>query len=54
MSFYEDGVLPRLIDVALGQPFEPTRAPATSGLSGQVLEVGFGSGRNVAPARVTD
>ena len=48
MAFYEDRVLPRLIDVALGRPFEQTRARVTGGLSGEVLEVGFGSGRNVA------
>lgn len=47
MAFYEDRVLPRLIDVALGRPFEKTRARVAGGLSGQVLEVGFGSGRNV-------
>lgn len=47
MTFYEDKVLPRLIDVALGRPFERTRARVTGGLSGKVLEIGFGSGRNV-------
>lgn len=47
MSFYEDRVLPRVIDIALGRPFEETRARVTAGLSGEVLEVGFGSGRNV-------
>ena len=47
MAFYTDRVLPRLVDVALGRPFEETRARVTQGLSGQVLEVGFGSGRNV-------
>ena len=47
MPFYEDKVLPRLVDVALGRPFEQTRARVAAGLSGQVLEVGLGSGRNV-------
>ncbi len=55
MSFYTDRVLPRVIDVVLGKPFEETRARVASGLSGDVLEVGFGSGRNVPhyPASVT-
>jgi ubiquinone/menaquinone biosynthesis C-methylase UbiE len=54
MGFYEDSVLPRLVDLTLGRPFERTRARVASGLTGQVLEVGFGSGRNVAhyPASV--
>lgn len=47
MAFYEDKILPRLVDVALGRPFEKTRAQVAAGLSGQVLEIGFGSGRNV-------
>lgn len=47
MPIYVDRVLPYLIDVALGRPFEKTRARVASGLSGQVLEVGFGSGRNI-------
>ena len=47
MSFYNDRVLPRVIDIALGKPFEETRARVASGLSGEVLEVGFGTGRNV-------
>lgn len=47
MPFYEERVLPRLIDVVLGGPFEKTRARVAGGLGGQVLEIGFGSGRNV-------
>lgn len=47
MSFYSDRVLPRVIDIALGKPFEETRARVASRLSGEVLEVGFGTGRNV-------
>ena len=47
MGVYESHVLPRLIDVALGAPFEDIRARVTSALEGDVLEVGFGSGRNV-------
>ncbi|WP_045878401.1 class I SAM-dependent methyltransferase [Pseudofrankia sp. DC12] len=55
MGFYDDRVLPRLTDVALGRPMEEVRARVTAGLSGEVLEVGFGSGRNIPhlPAGVT-
>lgn len=48
MGFYEDRILPHLVDRALGSPpFEKARARVCSGLSGEVIEVGFGSGRNV-------
>ena len=48
MSLYQDQVLPRLIDVALGgRDFARIRARVAAGLSGEVLEVGFGSGLNV-------
>jgi ubiquinone/menaquinone biosynthesis C-methylase UbiE len=47
MGFYADQVLPRFIDVALGKQTDPVRARVASGLAGEVLEVGFGSGRNV-------
>lgn len=40
-------MLPRLVDLVLGRAFEETRARVAAGVSGQVLEVGFGSGRNV-------
>ncbi|MCK9924692.1 methyltransferase domain-containing protein [Frankia sp. AgPm24] len=55
MRFYEDQVLPRIIDVALGRVVEPARARVTAGLRGDVLEIGFGSGRNLAhlPAQVS-
>jgi SAM-dependent methyltransferase len=55
MGFYADQVLPRAIDRALGRSVEPVRARVAAGLSGEVLEVGFGSGRNVPhlPAGVT-
>ncbi len=55
MGLYEERFLPRLIDVALGRRFDRTRARVTEGLAGKVLEVGFGTGRNVAhyPAGVT-
>jgi ubiquinone/menaquinone biosynthesis C-methylase UbiE len=48
MGFYEDQVLPRLVDVVLsGKEFREARARVAAGLEGEVLEVGFGSGRNV-------
>ncbi len=55
MGFYDDQVLPRIVDLALGRPMEEARARVAAGLSGEVLEIGFGSGRNLAhlPAGVT-
>ncbi len=48
MGFYREQVLPRAVDVLLsGRPIEEVRARVAGGLDGQVLEVGFGSGRNV-------
>lgn len=48
MGFYEERILPRFVDLALsGKPFAELRARVASGLEGDVLEVGFGSGRNV-------
>ena len=48
MGFYEDQVLPRFINIALGgREFARIRARVASGLSGEVLEIGFGSGLNV-------
>ena len=47
MGFYENRVLPRLIDVALGKQAESVRSRVAGGLSGHVLEVGFGTGRNL-------
>lgn len=46
-GFYTDRVLPRITDLALGKPMDETRARVASGLSGEVLEIGFGSGRNL-------
>ncbi len=55
MGFYDDQVLPRIVDLALGRPMEEARARVAAGLSGEVLEIGFGSGRNLEhlPAGVT-
>jgi ubiquinone/menaquinone biosynthesis C-methylase UbiE len=48
MGFYEDQVVPRFVDVALGSKgLIPLRRRACAGLKGSVLELGFGSGRNV-------
>jgi ubiquinone/menaquinone biosynthesis C-methylase UbiE len=54
MGFYTDQFLPRFTDLALGKPMEATRARVAAGLSGEVLELGFGSGRNLphTPATV--
>lgn len=48
MPFYRDQVLPRVTDLALsGKEFTRLRAEVCAGLEGEVVEVGFGSGRNV-------
>ena len=56
MGWWERRVLPRLVDRCCGMAdFDKLRAPTCAGLHGQVLELGFGSGLNVAhyPAAVT-
>jgi ubiquinone/menaquinone biosynthesis C-methylase UbiE len=56
MGFYTDQVLPRAMDLVLrAREYQAIRARVTAGLSGDVLEVGFGSGLNVAhyPVAVT-
>lgn len=56
MGAYQQLVLPRLIDLALsGRQVGRLRARLTEGLDGVVLEVGFGSGANLAyyPKAVT-
>lgn len=48
MGFYGEQVLPRFIDVVMrAKEFDEVRARVAAGLSGEVLEVGFGSGLNV-------
>jgi ubiquinone/menaquinone biosynthesis C-methylase UbiE len=48
MGLYAERVLPRLVDIVLGgERFDRIRARVASNLDGEVLEVGFGSGRNV-------
>lgn len=49
MGFYDEQVLPRAIDVMLGnKEMGRLRRRAMEGMSGTVVEVGFGSGTNVA------
>lgn len=48
MGFYEDQFLPRVIDKLLGNAkMGQLRSRALDGVSGTVLEVGFGSGTNL-------
>ena len=48
MGFYDDQVLPRIINVLLdNKEFGKVRHRVASGLCGEVLEIGFGSGLNV-------
>lgn len=57
MGLYRDRVLPHVIELTCGGPaFERWRARATEGLTGRVVEIGFGSGLNVPvyPAEVTE
>ena len=57
MGWWTDHVVPRMADRTLtGPDVDALRVRACVGLSGLVLEVGFGSGRNVAhyPAGVSE
>jgi ubiquinone/menaquinone biosynthesis C-methylase UbiE len=48
MGFYQEQILPRVTDRALrGNEAARLRVRVTAGLSGEVLEVGFGSGLNM-------
>ena len=56
MGFYEKQVVPRIVNVTCGtKAAEPLRRRVCSGLAGDVVEIGFGSGLNVPfyPADVT-
>jgi ubiquinone/menaquinone biosynthesis C-methylase UbiE len=56
MGFYGERVLPRVIDRALSERTTgELRERVCAGLAGEVVEIGFGSGRNVPhyPAAVT-
>jgi len=57
MGIWEDRLLPHVINVACGaKDIHPLRERACSGLTGTVLELGFGSGLNCSlyPEAVTD
>lgn len=48
VGFYREQVLPRVVDVVLsGRELSRARTRVASALEGEVVEVGFGSGRNV-------
>ncbi len=48
MGWYREHVVPRLVDLTCGQAgLDPWRARACADLHGVVVEVGFGSGRNI-------
>ena len=56
MGWWEDHVVPRLVDVTCGQrPIMERRREVCEGLYGRVVEIGFGSGLNLGalPAAVT-
>jgi len=56
MGFYGDQVVPRIVNRACGlKTNEKLRRRVCAGLSGDVIEIGFGSGHNVPfyPAAVT-
>jgi hypothetical protein len=47
MGFYQDQLLPRVQDKVMGRnAMGDVRARTCAGLSGQVVEVGFGTGLN--------
>ncbi len=49
MGFYADRVAPRIINTVCGaKPLRGLRARVCEGLAGEVIEVGFGSGLNIA------
>ena len=57
MGFYNEQVVPRLVEWTLGTSgFDKYRARTAEGLSGRVVEIGFGSGLNLPhyPPEVQD
>ena len=56
MGYYGRRIVPRIVNAACGsKQLQPLRARVCAGLSGEVVEIGFGSGLNVPhyPAAVT-
>lgn len=48
MGWYEKNVVPKLVDLACGSKnMNRWREKAVAGLHGEIVEIGFGSGRNV-------
>jgi SAM-dependent methyltransferase len=47
MGFYDQQVVPRIINFLCGRRFGPLRRRVCAGLAGNVMEIGFGSGLNV-------
>ncbi|WP_067892304.1 class I SAM-dependent methyltransferase [Nocardia vaccinii] len=48
MGIYSEQVLPRIVDIACGRAqHDSLRQRTVAGLRGRVVEIGFGSGRNV-------
>ena len=48
MGFYTDQLVPRVLDRTLGaKGFAGVRTRVCAGLTGEVVEIGFGSGLNV-------
>lgn len=48
-SFYRERILPRIINTLCGMTLvEPLRNRVCAGLTGEVIEIGFGSGHNLA------
>lgn len=49
MGIYERHILPRLVDKTCGKKeFTPSRVRTVEGVAGDVVEIGFGSGHNLA------
>ena len=56
IGVYSDRVLPRILNAACGSKrLDPLRRRVCEGLGGDVVEIGFGAGRNVPfyPSAVT-